>query len=322
MNAPAPRKNVRLLVGVDGGGTGCRARIEDADGCVLGTGIAGPAAVRLGIDRSLAAVESACRAAAAEAGLQPEALAGMDAGVGLAGIGRKGVLEEIVARPHPFRTVIYVNDANIACIGAHSGHDGGIVIIGTGSAGFALVQGKEVKVGGYGFPISDEGSGADLGLHAIRLALRANDGRALATSLTREVMARFNGDPFEVVAWMDRATATDYAALAPLVMRHADTGDPVGRRIVRDAAEQIDELVRRLVECGAPRIALVGGLASPMEPWLAPDVQRRLCPVQGDAVAGALHLARRAAMARAFPSQPSPAPLPHPPPRAGEGRVG
>jgi glucosamine kinase len=299
MNGSAPRKNARLFIGVDGGGTGCRARIEDAEGRVLGTGIAGPAAVRLGIDRSLAALESACRAAIAEAGLQPEALAEMDAGVGLAGIGRKGVLEDMGARPHPFRSVIYVNDANIACIGAHGGRDGGIMIIGTGSVAFAMVQGREVRVGGYGFPISDEGSGADLGLHAIRLALRANDGRALATRFTREVMARFHDDPFEAVAWMDRATATDYATLAPLVMRHADAGDSVARRIVRDAAEQLDELVRRLIECDAPRIALLGGLASPMEPWLAPDVQRRLCPVEGDAVAGALHLARRAVMAPA-----------------------
>ncbi len=31
-----------------------------------------------------------------------------------------------------------------------------------------------MRVGGYGFPISDEGSGADLGLKAIRLALRAS----------------------------------------------------------------------------------------------------------------------------------------------------
>src|SRR5258708_3284299 len=106
MNAPAPRRNVRLVVGVDGGGTGCRARIPDAEGCVLGTGIAGPAARRLGIDRSLAAVESACRAAAAGAGLQPAAPAEMDGGVGLAGIGRKGSIEENVARPHPFRSVI------------------------------------------------------------------------------------------------------------------------------------------------------------------------------------------------------------------------
>ena len=109
-------------------------------------------------------------------------------------------------------------------------------------------------------------------------------------------MMRFHNDPFEAVAWMDHATATDYATFAPLVMRHADAGDPVARRIVRDAAEQIDELVRRLVECGASRIALLGGLASSMQPWLAPDVQRRLVPVEGDAVDGALHLARRAAM--------------------------
>jgi glucosamine kinase len=265
-----------LFVGVDGGGTGCRARIVDADGSLLGTGIAGPAALRIGVDRALAEVEKAA--------------------VGLAGIGRKGVLEQLEQRPHPFRSVIYAHDATIACIGAHGARDGGIVIVGTGSVGFAVVGGHEVRVGGYGFPISDEGSGADLGLHAIRLALRAYDERAVETSLTRDVMMRFHNDPFEVVAWMDHATATDYATFAPLVMRHADAGDPVARRIVRDAAEQIDELVRRLFECGASRIALLGGLASSMEPWLAPDVQRRLVPVEGDALDGALHLARRAVM--------------------------
>src|SRR5262249_33454006 len=152
------------------------------------------------------------------------------------------------------------------------------------------------RVGGYGFPISDEGSGADLGLHAIRLALRAHDRRAPGTSLTRDVMLRFHDDPYEAVAWMDRASATDYATFAPLVMRHADAGDPVARRSVRAAAEQTDELVRRLCECGAARVALLGGLASPMQRWLAPDVQRRLVPVEGDAVDGALHLARRDAL--------------------------
>jgi glucosamine kinase len=276
MNVHALRTHPPLFIGVDGGGSGCRARVEDTNGRRLGTGIAGPATVRLGIDRALAEVETACRGAAAEAG-----------------IGRTGMLEALRARPHPFRSVVYVNDANIACIGAHSGRDGGIIIIGTGSAGFAMVQGREVKVGGYGFPISDEGSGADLGLRAIRLALRAFDGRIAATRLTNDVMARFGNDPFAAVAWMDLATATDYATLAPLVMGHADRGDSVGRRIVQDAADEIGALARRLMECGALRIALVGGLASPMEPWLAPDVRGRLVPLEGDAVAGALRLARQ-----------------------------
>lgn len=285
-----------LFAGVDGGGTGCRARIEDAAGRVLGTGIAGPAALRLGVDSAVAEVEKACRAALADAGLGTDALATMHVAAGLAGVGRKGLMEQLAARPHSFRSIVYAHDATIACLGAHGAREGGIVIVGTGSIGFAVVGGREIRVGGYGFPISDEGSGADLGLHAIRVALRAYDQRAVGTRLTRDVMMRFRNDPYEAVAWMDRATATDYATFAPLVMRHADAGDSVARRIVRDAAEQIDDLVRRLCDCGAPRVALLGGLASPMQPWLAPDVQRRLVPVEGDAVDGALHLARRTVM--------------------------
>jgi glucosamine kinase len=292
----APASSEPFFIGVDGGGTGCRARIEDSKGCLLGTGIAGPAALRLGLDRALTEMEKACHAALGEAGLNSDALNSAHAVVGLAGVGRKGTLEQLALRQHPYRSIIYVNDATIACIGAHGGRDGGIVIVGTGSVGFAVVGEREFRMGGYGFPISDEGSGADLGLHAIRMALRAYDERAVTTSLTRDVMMRFDNDPFETVAWMDRATATDYATFAPLVMRHADAGDSIARRIVRDSAEQIDELVRRLGECGATRIALLGGLASSMQPWLAPDVQRRLSPVEGDAVDGALRLARRAVM--------------------------
>jgi glucosamine kinase len=292
----APLQTDSLFIGVDGGGTGCRARIEDAQGTVLGTGIGGPAALRFGIERALAEVEKACHAALEEANLDADTLGCAHAAVGLAGVGRKGALEQLVQQHHPFGSVVYVNDATIACIGAHGGRDGGIIIVGTGSVGHAVVNGREIRVGGYGFPISDEGSGADLGLHAIRLTLRAYDERILGTSLTRDVMARFHEDPFEAVAWMDRATATDYATFAPLVMRHADAGDAVARRVVRDAAEQIDDLVRRLADCGASRMALLGGLASSIQPWLAPDVQRRLVPVEGDAVDGALRLARRAAM--------------------------
>src|SRR5690348_18417941 len=92
----APAQSDALFVGVDGGGTGCRARIEDANGSLLGTGIAGPAALRIGIDRALIEVEKACRLALDEARLSSEALGLAYAAVGLAGVGRKGVLEELI----------------------------------------------------------------------------------------------------------------------------------------------------------------------------------------------------------------------------------
>lgn len=277
-----------LRLGVDGGGTGCRARVETAEGEVLGQGLAGPATTRLGIEQAWASVRTAMEAAIAEAELRPEDIAGIAAGVGLAGVGRKGALEALRALPHPFASIVFISDGLAACLGAHGGRDGAIVIAGTGSIGIGRVAGRDLRVGGYGFPISDEGSGADLGLQAVRLALRARDGRIEPTALLREVMARFKDDPAEAVAWMDRATATDYAAFAPLVMRHADQGDAAGRRIVQDAAGQIDALVRALFDQGAPRVALLGGLSSAIEPWLSPDVRRRLKPAEGDAVSGAI----------------------------------
>ncbi|SDA60847.1 N-acetylglucosamine kinase [Mesorhizobium qingshengii] len=281
------------FLGVDGGGTGCRARIEDANGTILGQGLSGPATTRLGIDAAWASIAKAFGTAIEEAGFGPAQSARIRAGIGLAGIGRKGALEALRAIAHPFASIDFVSDGVGACLGAHSGLDGAIVIAGTGSIGLGFVEGRDLRVGGYGFPISDEGSGADLGLKAVQLALRAHDGRHEPTALLAEVMQRFESDPMEAVAWMDRASATDYAALAPMVMRHADQGDPVGRRIVQSAAEQIDTLVRVLFEKGAPRVTLLGGLSSPIEPWLSPDVRRRLKPADGDAVSGAIILAKR-----------------------------
>ncbi|MER9179530.1 N-acetylglucosamine kinase [Mesorhizobium sp. M0159] len=281
------------FLGVDGGGTGCRARIEDEAGTVLGQGLSGPATTRLGIEVAWASIAKAFGAAIEEAGFAAAEIARIRAGIGVAGIGRKGALEAFHAIEQPFASIDFVSDGVAACLGAHSGQDGAIVIAGTGSIGLGFVEGRDLRVGGYGFPISDEGSGADLGLKAVQFALRAHDGRHERTALLAEVMQRFKDDPFEAVAWMDRASATDYAAMAPMVIRHADQGDPAGRRIVQGAAEQIDTFVRVLFEKGAPRIALLGGLSSPLEPWLAPDVRRRLKPADGDAVSGAIILARQ-----------------------------
>ena len=283
-----------LFIGVDGGGSGCRARIADRNGKLLGQGNGPPAALRLGIGCSLAAIESACTSAAADAGLPLHALGQMDAVIGLSGIGRKAMLEALIALPHPFKSVRYVSDAVIACLGAHRGCDGGVVITGTGSVGLAIIGNREIKIGGYGFPISDEGSGAVIGLNALRMALKAYDGRISRTPLASELLSRFQDDPFEMVAWMDDATATDYATFAPLVFDFAARGDVAAQEIVRDAAQEIDGLAHRLIRCGAQRLALLGGLAPRVQPFLAADVRARLVPSAGDAVDGALFLARGA----------------------------
>ena len=75
-----------LFLGVDGGGTGCRARLEDSSGVVLGLGQSGPATARLGLSETWDSVREAFAMAIAEARLEPPDLSRIRAAVGIAGI--------------------------------------------------------------------------------------------------------------------------------------------------------------------------------------------------------------------------------------------
>lgn len=282
-----------MYIGVDGGGTRCRARIQAGDGTVLGEGGSGPATTRLGVERAWRSIMQACEAAVGQAGLNRADLASTRAAIALAGFSRRGAEAALQEIAHPFASIRFVSDGLAACLGAHGGKDGAIVVAGTGSIGVGLISGREVRYGGYGFPISDQGSGADIGLHAIRNALRAVDGRRAMSPLLTELLGAFDHDPYHTVAWSEQATATDYAAFAPMVLRHANQGDPVGRRIVERAADSIGDLFDIFLHHGLERLSLVGGLSGAIAPWLTPDLRDRLKPPDADAVAGALLIARR-----------------------------
>lgn len=281
-----------LAMGIDAGGTHTRARLVDASGTVIGTGEAGPANTRIGLPDSIAVVSAAAAAAVRDAGLAPSDSYHIEVGLGIAGLNRRGVVAGLRAYPFPFARLALASDAAIACAGAHSGRDGAIVIIGTGSIGFGRVGEKTIVVGGYGFPISDEGSGADMGLQAVKRSLWSRDGRMAPTPLTRDLLDRFAGSASRLVAWMDKATATDYAALAPLVVEHAERGDAVGEPIIREAAAGVDRMVRTLLRKGAPACCLMGGLAPRIVPWLPPVTRARLTEPEGDALSGAIYYAR------------------------------
>ncbi|MEA1675496.1 BadF/BadG/BcrA/BcrD ATPase family protein [Nitrospirillum sp. BR 11163] len=285
-----------LYMGVDGGGTGCRARLTNAAGDRLGEGRGGPANIRLGLDVSWAAILAACDQALAQAGLDRDALSRTHVGLGLAGICRAEDERAVEAgAPARFASVTARNDAHTACLGAFDGADGAILIAGTGSIGYALVGGIGRPVGGWGFEVSDEGSGAHLGREAARAALRGHDGLGPHTPFTLHVLTRLGGDPAAVVAWAGAAKPGDYGTLAPLTLDFAAAGDPVATQLVETAAGQLTAHVRRLVELGAPKVCLMGGLAPVIEPWLAPWARRLLVPARGDALDGGLHLARAAA---------------------------
>jgi glucosamine kinase len=101
---------------------------------------------------------------------------------------------------------------------------------------------------------------------------------------------------------MDKARPRDFAEIAPIAVAFAQAGDDQARVLLRTAAGSIARLLRQLKALGAPRLALMGGLAGSLEPFLSDGIRRELVPPCGDALAGALLLAQRELERRASES--------------------
>lgn len=275
-----------IFVGVDGGGTGCRARAVDADGRPLGSATAGPANIYSDLSAAVRNVHAAVAGAVGGADL-----ARCVVGLGLAGANVPAAAAAFLAVPHPFAAQALEADFRTACRGAHGDGDGGVAIVGTGTAYVARVAGRFTEFGGWGFAVSDQGSAGHLGRAALAAALLAHDGLAPASDLTAALIAEFGG-PAALADFARHATPADFGRFAKPVMDAADAGDPVAETLVADALAVIEPALARLLALGAPRIVLAGGLAPRYRPRLAAHLVARLAEPQGDALDGALLLAR------------------------------
>ena len=189
-----------LLLGVDGGGTLCRARLQAMSGELLGESMAGPANIRLDLQQSFSAVLEATTRCLRQAGLAPGDLARIVACLALAGASEPAALAQAQQYGHPFRKATITTDARAACIGAHGGRDGGVLVVGTGTVGWAELAGRSHRVGGWGPAVSDEGGGAWLGCEALRRVLWAHDGRIPWTPLLTAVFEQYEADPHAIVS--------------------------------------------------------------------------------------------------------------------------
>src|SRR5919112_4015887 len=139
-----------LFLGIDGGGTKCRARLRDAQGTPLGEGTGGPSNFRLDPDLVWNSILTACREALAQAGLHESDLKRIHAGMGAAGAGQASAVERLLSRPHPFASFAIDTDAHTAWLGAFGGGDGAILILGTGSCGYGGEWRPHPFLGGVG----------------------------------------------------------------------------------------------------------------------------------------------------------------------------
>lgn len=290
----------KYFLGVDGGGTNCRIRLADADLKTLAEARAGRSNLQLeGGEPAYRSINEGTREVFAAAGLDLSEAAQAHACFGMAGARLESARREFAERAWPFAKVTVYDDIDIARAGAHEGEDGAVIIVGTGSAGMALVGGNRYQVGGWGFHIGDQMSGAILGRDLVRYAVEATDGLVEASPLTEAVVAQLGGSLDAVMAWsFANRQPADYGALMPLFIEYYEKGDPVAARLMEIELDHIDRYVTYFKARGADRLAIVGGFGQRLMPLLTQRYGDYVCLPRAEPLHGAVILARQNAGAQ------------------------
>lgn len=296
------------FLGIDGGGSKTACAIGD-ETALLGTGSSlGSNVVRVGEARAREAIHTAIRQACAAASVIPANIE--NACIGIAGAARPMVLEvvrRVVSELIPGDIEI-VGDMEIALEAAFDGGPGVVVIAGTGSIAYGRdVQGRSARAGGWGFAVSDEGSGHWIGRAAVAGALRAQD-QGESPFLFEEIAKAWKLTTREQVVLAANATPPpDFAALLSVVLDAADSGDQLACNLLTKAGSELSTLAQMVIdrlfkEVASVPVAMSGGVfansALVREAFynslhsVFPRIV--LNPTMVDPVQGALALARKA----------------------------
>lgn len=278
----------RYYLGVDGGGTNCRIRLANENLETLADAAGGRSNLQIEAgEPAFRSITEGTKEVFRKAGIDIAEAKNTYACFGMAGGRLPSAREAFEQRSWPFARVRVYDDIDIARAGAHGGEDGAVIIVGTGSAAMALVNGQRHQCGGWGFQIGDQMSGAILGRELVRRSVEAADGLLPASPLTQAVIDKLGGSIDTVMDWSfpqdprgpmpagDGAPSTllgrapaEFGALIPLFFDHYEQGDPVAKELMELELSYIDTYVRWFKARGVTRMAAVGGFGTRLYPLM------------------------------------------------------
>lgn len=307
---------MKYYIGVDGGASKTAAVVIDQNVEAHGSGLAaGSNHLRVGIEEATRNIERAVNKALVEAGVAIRDVEYAYCGVAGADhpIHRQKVVDSLRVF-FPRGNFIVDTDARIALTGAIGFGPGVVIISGTGSIAFGRnAAGDELRAGGWGPTIGDEGSGFWIAREGLSAIVRAHDGRGFPTSMTELLCREYemcSPDDLPRFVYATTTNTDDIARYGRLVIEAAQAGDEVARDILSRAGSELAECVlavaRKLHMLDAEfDVAYVGGafhagelLLSPMRLRLSRDAPGATlhAPIE-EPVAGAARMAMQAARA-------------------------
>jgi N-acetylglucosamine kinase-like BadF-type ATPase len=238
-----------FYAGIDGGGTKTRCVVGN-ESSVLATAVSGGCnivrlgEVKAGQSKARDSIHASVRQACTAAKISPQDLRAICLGAAGAARPDAGVrLHEFLSELNPKMEIEVVGDHVIALEAAFGSAPGVIAISGTGSVVYGRDgSGRIARAGGWGFAVSDEGSGQWIGRHAIAALLRARD-EGEETALTALILEAWKLDNIEsLVQHANGTPAPEFPRLFPMVVRAADDGDAIARELLEDAGTQLAAL--------------------------------------------------------------------------------
>ena len=238
-----------FYLGIDGGGTKTRCALGD-ETTTLATSVAGGSnVIRAGESLAREALHSAVREVCAAARIDPSRIGGVC--IGAAGAARPevaGKIERILAELTP-ASIEVVGDTLIALEAAFGAGPGVIAIAGTGSIACGRdAAGRTWRAGGWGYAISDEGSGHWIGQRAVSAIVRARDA-GQGTTLETLVLDAWHLQTFEeLVQTANSQPPPDFPRLFPVVLRAAGEGDSRARALLAEAGTHLAGLTANVID--------------------------------------------------------------------------
>lgn len=133
-----------------------------------------------------------------------------------------------------------VGDVEIAFEDAFASGSGVLIIAGTGAIAYGRNSNGEIaRAGGWGWVVSDEGSGSWIGVEATRAALRAHD-RGQDSRLLNQLITALDATDFDdFIVRVNATPAPDFATLFPAVLSSAEHGDQIADEVLSRAGVEL-----------------------------------------------------------------------------------
>lgn len=241
-----------IVLGIDGGATKTHAAVSDESLKILGEGFSsGSNYQESDPDTATIHIKEALQAATKTANLKQISF---DKGcLGLSGLDTKKdfeVMEKVIAENlgHIFKKPpILVNDTKIAFRAGTDANFGLVLIAGTGSNLWGRNKEEtEVAVSGLGKILSDQGSAYEMGIKALKIAVKSYDGRCEKTMLEEEILKKLevcNMREVKDVIYSPNFGKGQIAALAQLVSEAEREGDWAARQIIWETSDELSQMV-------------------------------------------------------------------------------